>query len=62
MIQADIAVVGGEIFTMSDLGTIPEGVVLLKGNRILAVGTADEVGAFDDTSSVDVQTGDHSGG
>ena len=53
MIQADIAIVGGEIFTMSDQGTIPEGVVLLKDNRILAVGAADEVGAFEARRTLD---------
>ena len=46
MLEADLAITGGEILTMTDTGTVPSGTVLISGQRIVAVGHEDEVGPY----------------
>ena len=46
MLIADLAITGGEILTMSDRGTVPNGTVLISGRRITAVGSSAELGEF----------------
>lgn len=46
MLQADLAITGGEILTMSDTGRIASGTVLIRGQRILAVGSEEQIGPW----------------
>jgi imidazolonepropionase-like amidohydrolase len=41
--QTTLALVGGKLVTMTERGTIENGVIIIQGNRIRAVGTRDEV-------------------
>lgn len=41
--KSTVALVGGKILTMSDRGSIDNGVVVIEGNRIAAVGSKSEV-------------------
>lgn len=43
MLEADLAITGGEVLTMGPQGTVATGTVLVQGQRILAVGPADEL-------------------
>lgn len=52
MMQADLAVVGGDILTMSDAGTISDGVVLICDNRIVAVESAGTIGPYTATTTL----------
>ncbi len=49
-----IAFVGAKILTMSDRGTIENGTILVEGNRIVAVGTKQEVNVPEDATIVKV--------
>ncbi|HEX7047154.1 MAG TPA: amidohydrolase family protein [Gammaproteobacteria bacterium] len=49
-----IALVGGRVITMNDGKVIDNGVVLVEGNRIKAVGTVDDVSVPDGFEVVDV--------
>ena len=46
MIEADLAVTGGELLTMTGADAVPNGVVLVTGQRIVAVGDAASVGPY----------------
>jgi Tol biopolymer transport system component len=56
--EGTVALVGGRVVTMRDAGerreVIDGGVVLVDGNRIAAVGTADEVSVPDGATIIDV--------
>lgn len=43
MLEVDLAITGGEVLTMGAQGTVAEGTVLVRGQRILAVGATDEL-------------------
>ena len=51
--QADLAIVGGEILTMTSAGTIPKGTVRIRGNRIVAVESSDEPTDYQATKVID---------
>ena len=51
--HADLAITGGEILTMTDAGTVPLGTVLIRGNRILAVGPDEDLGPYTATRTLD---------
>lgn len=53
--QADLAIVGGEVLTMGEAGTLTNGVVLVRENRIVAVGTSETLGAFEANRVLDAQ-------
>lgn len=60
MIEADLAITGGEILTMtpsSEAGfpTVPKGTVLVSGNRILAVGDASAIGPYTAAKTIDAR-------
>ena len=49
-----IALVGAKLVTMSDLGTIENGVIIVKGNRITKIGKQSKVSIPSDATIVDV--------
>lgn len=53
MMQADLAITGGDILTITERGTVSSGTVLIAGNRILAVGSDSELGPYRATRTLD---------
>lgn len=51
--HADLAITGGEILTMGNAGTVSQGTVLVRGNRIVAVGSEENLGAWTATTTLD---------
>ena len=49
-----VALVGAKLVTMSDLGTIENGVIIVKGNRITKIGKQSKVSIPSDATIVDV--------
>jgi 5-methylthioadenosine/S-adenosylhomocysteine deaminase len=45
-VQADLAVTGGELLTMGPAGAVPDGAVLVRGNRIVYAGPSAGAGDF----------------
>jgi 5-methylthioadenosine/S-adenosylhomocysteine deaminase len=52
-VHADLAITGGEILTMSKAGTVAQGTVLIKGNRIVAVGSEEDLGPWTANKTLD---------
>ena len=52
--RTNLAIVGGRILTMSAAGTIDDGVILIQGNRITAVGRRGEVEIPEDALQLDI--------
>jgi hypothetical protein len=46
MLEADLAITGGELMTMGDAGRLEAGTVLVRGQYILAVGSDDSLGPW----------------
>jgi 5-methylthioadenosine/S-adenosylhomocysteine deaminase len=46
MLEADLAITGGDILTMTGAGTVPNGTVLISGQRIVAMGDAADLGPY----------------
>lgn len=44
--HADLAIIGGELLTMTDVGTVPCGTVLIRDQRILALGDEAQLGPY----------------
>lgn len=60
MIQADLAITGGELLCMTEQstgesGTVPTGTVLISGNRIVALGTESQLGPYTATKTIDAR-------
>ncbi|WP_439107915.1 amidohydrolase family protein [Congregibacter sp.] len=58
MITADLAIVGGELLCMTDArtpqpDTVPQGTILVSGQRIVALGTDAEIGPYTATKTLD---------
>ncbi|MFT4768138.1 MAG: 5-methylthioadenosine/S-adenosylhomocysteine deaminase [Glaciecola sp.] len=58
MIEADLAITGGELLCMTgqstgESGTVPTGTVLVFGNRIVAVGSESQIGPYTATKTID---------
>ncbi|MEM6604661.1 MAG: amidohydrolase [Pseudomonadota bacterium] len=51
--DADLAIIGGEVLTMGTAGTIPNGIVLVRANRIIAVGTPEHIGPYTAQKTLD---------
>jgi 5-methylthioadenosine/S-adenosylhomocysteine deaminase len=54
MIQADLAITGGDILTMTERGMLSSGTVLIAGNRIVALGSEADVGPYEAARILDV--------
>ncbi|EED32327.1 N-ethylammeline chlorohydrolase [gamma proteobacterium NOR5-3] len=57
MIDADLAITGGELLCMTEnstgeSGTVPIGTVLVSGNRIVALGTDSDIGPYTATRTI----------
>lgn len=55
MLEVDLALSGAEVLTMSDRGSLTDATVLITGQRIVAVGSAREVGEFHAKRHLDVR-------
>lgn len=60
MIQADLAITGGELLCMTEQstgesGTVPTGTILISGNRIVALGTESQLGPYTATKTIDAR-------
>ncbi|MEO1078800.1 MAG: amidohydrolase [Pseudomonadota bacterium] len=55
MLRADLAIRGGEILTMAERGSLPSGTVLVRGQRILAVGPEEELGPYEASKTLDAR-------
>lgn len=53
MLEVDLAITGGDILTMTETGTVPDGTVLISGQRIVAAGRTEDVGAYTARRSID---------
>jgi 5-methylthioadenosine/S-adenosylhomocysteine deaminase len=53
MLEADLAVVGGECLTMDSTGTLPGATLLVRGQHILAIGSDDELGPWQAAKVID---------
>ena len=53
MIEADLAITGGELLCMTEQGTVPAGTVLVSGERIIAVGNDTDIGPYVATKTID---------
>lgn len=52
MLQVDLAIVGGELLTMSD-GAVPNGTVLIRDQRILSIGETDAMAPYQASRTLD---------
>jgi len=55
VLTADLAITGGEILTMTGVGILPESTVLIRGQRILAVGSDADLGPYTATHTLDAR-------
>lgn len=55
MLEADLAITGGEILTMSTTGRVSKGTVLVSGQRIIAVGPEDVIGPYTAKKTLDAR-------
>ena len=55
VLQADIAITGGEIHSMAAAGVLGEGTVLIRDNRIVAVGPDEELGPWEAPRRLDAR-------
>ncbi|MFK7830328.1 MAG: amidohydrolase family protein [Congregibacter sp.] len=55
MLHADLAIIGGEILTMTDAPPVPLGTVLVSGNKIIAVGGEEQIGPYQATRTLDAK-------
>ncbi len=55
MRDVDLAITGGEILTMTDAGTVPQGTVLISGQRIVALGSDAELGPYQARQTLDAR-------
>ncbi|GAB5415239.1 MAG: amidohydrolase family protein [Congregibacter sp.] len=54
MLKVDLALVGGEVLSMADAGTLPEATVLISGQHIVAIGGANELPSYEALRTLDV--------